>query len=140
MNLFSLVTNEIFSYRSMLTVNQIVAEKVKDMELYLYKINGVRKNKSIDFEMIKHTLHHLEESIKSSTRYYFVENEFFRDLPPNMKIKLVFKVLEQQHECFRFFFKDYMYNWKVPDPFIALVLINLDSTLYLPGDAIIKEN
>lgn len=48
MNLFSLITNEIFSYKSMLTVSQIVAEKVKDMELYLYKINGVRKNKSLD--------------------------------------------------------------------------------------------
>ena len=48
MNLFSLITNEIFSYKSMLTVNQIVAMKVKDMEIYLYKINGVRKNKSLD--------------------------------------------------------------------------------------------
>ena len=48
MNIFSLITNEIFSYKSMMTVNQIVAEKVKDMEIYLYKINGVRKNKSLD--------------------------------------------------------------------------------------------
>ena len=42
MNLFSLVTNEIFTYKSMMTVKQIVMEKVKDMELYLYRISMVR--------------------------------------------------------------------------------------------------
>ena len=94
MNLFSLVTNEIFVYKSMKTVNQIVMEKVKDMELYLYSISGVRKNKGLDVEMIKHTLHHLEESITSSTRYYFVQNDFYKNLTPNLKMKLVSKVLE----------------------------------------------
>ena len=69
-------------------------EKVKDMELYLYKISMVRKNKGLDVEMIKHTLTHLEESITSSTRYYFVQNVFYKNLTPNLKMKLVSKVLE----------------------------------------------
>ena len=128
--LFSLVTNEIFVYKSMKTVNQIVMEKVKDMELYLYSISMVRKDKGLDVEMIKHTLHHLEESITSSTRYYFVQNVFYQNLTPNLKMKLVSKVLDSQHEIFRYFFHDYMYNWKVPGSFVVQILTNLDSTLY----------
>ena len=70
-------------------------EKVKDMEIYLYSISGVRKDKGLDVDMIKHTLHQLGESITSSTRYYFVQNAFYKNLTPNLKMKLVRKVLEQ---------------------------------------------
>lgn len=42
--LFSSVVNEIFTYKKLKTVSQIVHEQVKDTEEYLYQISKAKKN------------------------------------------------------------------------------------------------
>ena len=45
--LFSSVTREIFNYRKLLTIKEIVKQRVRDLEIYLYDVNKVISHKSL---------------------------------------------------------------------------------------------
>jgi len=47
------------------------------MEIYLYDISKVRKDMVMDRTIIKQCMTLMEESIKSSTRFYFLDSEFY---------------------------------------------------------------
>ena len=51
--LFAIITNEIFTYRYPITVKQIVLQKRKDMELYMWTLSAVRKNKGLEPDMVE---------------------------------------------------------------------------------------
>lgn len=72
--LFSTVTNEIFNYKSMLTVDKIVSKTCFEMEDYLYAVSRTIKDKSMTKEMVDECIEQMEQTIKHSTRYYFNEN------------------------------------------------------------------
>jgi len=125
--LFSSVTNEIFSYKKLQTVNKIVKERVHSIEAFLYEISSVVKNKNLSLQIIHLSKCHIEEAIKNSTRFYFESNRFYRELPPRLKHKLVANVLLYEIEKFKYFFKDFQGRNKAPDTFIVEVLTHLDS-------------
>lgn len=50
--LFSVVTNEIFNYKKVKTINEIVQQRVQEMELFLNSISNVIKFRSLSQEMI----------------------------------------------------------------------------------------
>ena len=50
--LFASVTNEIFSYKKLLTVHEIVKNRVKDIEIFMYEVKKLRKTEIFDKEMI----------------------------------------------------------------------------------------
>ena len=50
--LFSLVTEMIFSYRSMLTIEDIMNSVGKNMEIFMYDVSLGRKDKVLDKEYI----------------------------------------------------------------------------------------
>ena len=79
--LFSLVTNEIFNYRNLLTVDEIVKSKTAEIELYLNDVSKVINTKSLSQEMIDECTEHMGQSIKNSTFYYFKDNKFYQELP-----------------------------------------------------------
>ena len=105
----------------------------------MWTVSGVRKNQALGEDMIKRCTDTLEESIKTSTRYYFSNNTFYDELPEKLKRRLVNKVLTRQMDAFRFFFCDVMYSYKAPSYFIVGVLTSLDSSLYEPGRVIIDK-
>ena len=51
--IFSTVTNEIFNYERLKTVNEIVAETLYSMEEYLYNVSKLRKDKFLGTELIE---------------------------------------------------------------------------------------
>lgn len=69
--LFSSVTNEIFSYKSLLTVEMISSQKLNDLEDYLNNISRIRKHKAIHQEKIDECRESLDYTIKSSTCFMF---------------------------------------------------------------------
>ena len=102
--LFSTVTNSVFNYQKLDTVNEIVSKKTGDMEVYLYDISRLRKDKFLGDDKISESLEHMEEYVRNSTRFHFEENNFYKDLPTILKRKLTMAVLYKQREIFEFFF------------------------------------
>ena len=75
--LFSSVTNEIFSYKQLKTVRQIVRLRCSEMEEYLYDISCIIRTRVMDKEKIDRSIECMKQSIISSTLYYFERNNFF---------------------------------------------------------------
>ena len=82
--LFSLVTNEIFTYEKIKTVNEIVNETVTDMEEYLYNVSKVRPEKFLGTDYIDECLGFMEEHIRNSTRYHFTGSWYYNELPQSL--------------------------------------------------------
>ena len=91
--LMSIVMEEIFLYNKLETVEEIVKKKVFNMEVYLYDISLLRKDKVLPLEFIDACKTSMKESIKHSTRFYFEENHFYQELPPKLQARLVTSVL-----------------------------------------------
>lgn len=138
--LFSSVTREIFSYKHLKTVGEIVQERVDDMEKYLFNISSIMKPKQLPQNIIDLCKKNMEESIENSTAHYFEDNQFFQELPPNIKKRLISTVLHFEIEKFQFFFEDFEGKGKkAPTDFVNQVLTNLDSRLYPIGQVIIER-
>ena len=58
-------------------MNEIVAKRVKDMEMYLIKISKKVKHDIIPDMIINECKNQVTQDISSSTKYYFEENQFF---------------------------------------------------------------
>ena len=138
--LFSLVTNEIFSYKHLLTNVEIVKERQKETELLLWKIDEQRTNISLSEEYFSICKTNIIESSLNSTHHYFAENQFYRKLPPHLQAKIVNNVLYNQRATLEYFFIEFDGMNQAPSNFIKQVLINLESGLYRPGDIIIQTN
>ena len=61
--LFSTVTNQIFEYKHLKTLNEITLERVGDMERYLYDISARMKTKTLPQGYIDLCKKSIEESI-----------------------------------------------------------------------------
>ena len=72
--LFSSVTNEIFNYKQILTVGEIVKEKTRNMEVFMYDVSHRRKNKNMPRETIETCIDSMEHFIRSSTSFFFENN------------------------------------------------------------------
>ena len=120
--LFSLVTQEIFSYKKLLTVNEMVSRRMTETEYYLTDVSNSIKHKRLAKEFINESKTHIKDSILSSTRFFFEENHFYQELPQNLKHKLVTSVLAYQWKTFTFFFEDFANNYKAPAAFMERVL------------------
>ena len=79
----------------------------------------------------------MSEHVLRSTRFYFDKNEFYNDLPQNLKHKLVLNVLVEQKNLLKYFFNDFEFNQMAPQAFVVGVLTNLDSSIYEPCQVII---
>ena len=72
--LFSTVKLEIFAYRHLRTLREIVKERVDDMEVYLYDISRSNDLQTLSFKMITEAKNHIKVSNYNSTRLAFSEN------------------------------------------------------------------
>ena len=75
--LFSLVTNEIFSYKKIKTVNEIVTQTVSSMEEYLYEVSRVMPEEFLGYDKIDESLEYMEEHIRNSTCYHFTQSQYY---------------------------------------------------------------
>ena len=75
--LFTTVTNQIFTYERLHTVDEIVNKTLTSMEEYLYEISKQRPEKFLGTDYIEICLNNMEAFIRSSTRCSFTENHFF---------------------------------------------------------------
>lgn len=137
--LFSSVTREIFNYHSLQNVEEIVKQKVQDMERFLYEVSARRDNLHLSLELISDCKNNMTQFVKSSTRFYFAKNNFYKELPQTLKKKIVNWVLSKQYKSFMFFLEDFESGHKASQAFIIVLLTNLDSQMYKPGTVILNE-
>lgn len=83
--LFSVISNEIFSYKKIKTVREMVVENVGNIEEFLYEISLKVKNRNLSLDLINECKSHMKESVKRSTRFYFKGNQFYNELPARLK-------------------------------------------------------
>ena len=77
LNLFSLITNEIFSYKTMKTVGEMMREKAQEMEIFMYDISLLRKDKVIEPHYIDMAVNGIKYQIRDSTYHHFEANQYF---------------------------------------------------------------
>lgn len=75
--LFTVVTNEIFNYEKLLTVEQIVYRIVNEIHNHLLKINTVIKDRELEQEIFDSCKQNMTVAIKGSTLFYFEQNQFY---------------------------------------------------------------
>lgn len=135
--LFSLVTNEIFSYKQMETLQSMLTKESRIMEVFMYDISLRRKDKYLEREKIDECINSLTNQVKDSTLMYFENNRFYQELPQNLKYGLVKHVLTKHMSLLTFFFEDFNSRKRASDAFIIKVLTRLKCQLYRHGDVII---
>ena len=138
--LFSLVTEMIFSYKSMLTVYDIMNGKSKEMEIFMYEISLRRKDKMLDMGMINYAIEGMKHQVRDNTNVYFAENKFFKELPQNLQYRLVKSVLHRQYKIFKFFFEDFSGKTKATEAFMFRVLTRLKSQMFHTGEIVLSQN
>ena len=82
--LFSSVTNEIFSYKRVRPIQEIVNRRVKDIELFLYDVSRRLKDKSLEDEQFLEVKEYIREATANSTQFHYHANEYYQLLPPNL--------------------------------------------------------
>ena len=82
--LFSSVTNEIFSYKHVQSIEEIVNKRVKDIELFLYAVSRRLKDRSLDSDQFTEVKDYIREATANSTQFHYHANEFYQLLPPNL--------------------------------------------------------
>ena len=97
--LFSTITAEVFSYRTEVNVADWIKreqDEVEDMLFATARIFDEEKphlkrisNDSLPDAVFEDSLMHIEDNIKYSTERAFKDIEFFEELPPRLKSRLI---------------------------------------------------
>lgn len=103
--LFGTVANQIFKYKTLLTVHEMVNVRVKEIEIYMYQISATLEE-NIPLQYIHQCKKHVELSIRNSTKFHFKENPFYQQLSPKLQTKLVKICLVKEARMFHYFFND----------------------------------
>lgn len=75
--LFSSITSEIFSYRKLKTVKEIVSERTNAIEKFLYEVSKANKEQNLENEIYETTIEFVREATKHSTIHYLGDNAYF---------------------------------------------------------------
>ena len=68
---FSSLSNQIFTYKCFLSVQEMVNKRVKEVEIYMYEISAVNPDMHLPIETITECKQHMEMHIRSSTIFHF---------------------------------------------------------------------
>ena len=93
---------------------------------YLKRIS----NDSLPDQVFENSLMHIEDNIKYSTERAFKDIEFFEELPPRLKSRLINSVLQIPIRTMRFFFNDFINEVKAPQLFVERIMTSLYSSLF----------
>ena len=138
--LFSTITAEVFSYRTEVKVADWIKreqDEVEDMLFATARIFDEEKphlkrisNDSLPDAVFENSLMHIEDNIKYSTERAFKDIEFFEELPPRLKSRLINSVLQIPIRKMKFFFNDFINEVRAPQLFVERIMTSLYSSLF----------
>ena len=102
---------------------------------YLKRIS----NDSLPDDVFEDSLMHIEDNIKYSTERAFKDIEFYEELPPRLKSRLINSVLQIPIKTMKFFFNDFIHDVRAPQLFVERIMTSLYSSLFNEGDVIITD-
>ena len=139
--LFSSVTSEIFAYKELEKIESIAMKKKRNMEEFLYEIQSIKENVFFPDDVHENAIDAIKDQTRFSTNIYFGENKYFQELSQALKYRVVKDVLWRHRRTFKFFLRDWFYNFKAADGLIMQMLTNLRCRDYdSPGNIIIDDN
>ena len=119
-------------------MQQLVNEKVDDLEMWLFGVDRAREQKMSD-EIYDSAIDFVKTSIRFSARELFHGYPYYKMLPPRLKEQVTKRVMHQFYETCQFFFNDYKYGSVAPDGFARKILTKLSCSIYLSGDKIVES-
>jgi hypothetical protein len=139
MSVFSIISGAYKEIIKMPSVNDVIDNKVQDITMYLQRIDKV-KNDSLDDVIYDETV----DYVKISYLYGVVQtlhgdHQFYNNLPPELKKKLVFTLLSNFYQKLFFFFNDNINHNYADLIFIRKILSRLDCVLYLNNSKIVAS-
>lgn len=140
MSVFSIISGAYKEIIKMPSVNDVIDNKVQDITMYLQRIDKV-KNDSLDDVIYDETV----EYVKISYLYGVVQtlhgdHQFYVNLTPELKKKLVFTLLSNYYQKLFFFFNDNINHNYADLIFIRKILSRLDCVLYLNNSKIVASS
>lgn len=136
---FSLVSNQVMSTEKVVNVEELISDKVDDLEMWLFNVDRQCEEKLPD-DIYDSAIEFVKTSIRFSARELFHEYPYYKNLPPRLKAQVANQVMGNFYDVCRFFFKDYKTGTNAPYPFIRKMLTQLSCCIYLTGDKIIEVN
>ena len=138
--LFSLILNEIFSYKELNTVEKLVADYTNDIKVFFEDLQTKIKTRYLNDEFRDEATLYIEHDLRESTQVYFENNEFFGELPPRLSNLLARQCLNQHFRLFQFFFLGIEKGENIaPESLKVEILTNLKSSLYEREETIVRR-
>ena len=134
---FSFLMGSINSlFVSQLNLQDIIDDRIEDLDIWLRRLDKSRSK-----ILPKRLYDSIKDFVEKS--FYFDYNlirsqEFFDQLKPKMRYRLVKELFNNFSKNFEFMFDDDDYGFEAGREFICDFLSNLYSRIYLPGNEIIQ--
>ena len=90
---FASITKQVRQYKPVLTPLRLAVQESQNMEHFLFKLNEKIKNHALPQNIIDGAKSHIFENVNSSPTYYFNDNQFYRELPFQLRRELTKRVL-----------------------------------------------
>jgi hypothetical protein len=100
---------------------------VTDIKTYLQYIDRSRNDKHLDTDIYDNTVDYIDYSYRVGVVQSLMrDNNFYSRLPPDLKLKLCFSLLQNYYNRFYFFFNDLEQQNFADQVFTRKLLTNLD--------------
>lgn len=123
---FSLISGSIRSLSLTKKLEDILKQKEDEINGYLYEIDKHLPEKKLDYFMYDTSISYIKISYLHGVVQSIKKNDFYRNLSPRLKNKLILEVLGDYYAKFYFFFNDIQGKNFADKAFIRRVLTNLD--------------
>lgn len=90
--IFSLVSNQVQQVEKVVNVQQLVNEKVDDLEMWLFGVDRAREQKMSD-DIYDSAIDFVKTSIRFSARELFHKYPYYKMLPPRLKEQVSKRVM-----------------------------------------------
>ena len=137
--IFSYILSTLRSIEQGETAAQIVDKKKDQIQVFLNKINEANPEIELPPEIFVDCLRYLDMLYSYEVKYIFDSQEFYDQLMPKVKTKLVFECLKNYYIKFHSFFHDPILKFQAPDKFINDCLIAIEPKVFVAGQTIISR-
>lgn len=107
-----------------------MAQYIHETEFFLQEISDMRKEDPevyVPRKYLEKSKQHLTQIVRHSTRFLIRKNGYFEALPPQLRSRLVQKLLWSEMHDFKYFFEDFSTGERAPMHFIEEILSELDT-------------
>ena len=130
---------ELFHVRQMLSINYIKDELYNNFEIFLLRFSKIKGARLVNQNDVRSITHHLDSSFLGSHNR-ILKDEFFLELSPYIRRKLVFHLFRDVPQKFPYFFDDFEFKYKACDEFTYQILLHMECFIIIPGEVLVSAH